>query len=129
MRHAPGATARVELRGGPETLVLDISNDVSNDLSGDVSNDSSDGIAARDGADRPTAVVAVPAGAGHGIVGMRERAELLDGELRVDSSVGFRVAVVLPLAAPPDAALAAPPDAPPDIAPEDARLLDDGPTP
>ncbi len=43
----------------------------------------------------------VPSGAGHGILGMRERAELVGGQLRAagPDGGGFRVTAVLPLLA------------------------------
>jgi len=92
VRHAPGATARVELRGAADALVVDVAND----------------FAAVDA----TGGHAVPVGAGHGILGMRERAELLNGELRVDmADGGFRITAVIPLEAP---------------AHDPAQLVDDG---
>ncbi|MEV4620819.1 histidine kinase [Asanoa sp. NPDC049573] len=50
---------------------------------------------------RGSVPAAVPSGGGHGITGMRERVEVLDGQLEVGpTSPGWRVRTVLPAAVP-----------------------------
>jgi signal transduction histidine kinase len=76
MRHAPGSAARVELGYAPSALVIKVRNDA---------------CAAQDGdADRE--------GAGHGLIGMRERAGMLGGQLEAGPTEdgGFLVTAVLP---------------------------------
>ncbi|MEV6637962.1 sensor histidine kinase [Actinoplanes sp. NPDC051470] len=72
-RHAPGRPVRLEARAEDEQLILVIRNE----------------------SDHPDAVVD---GEGHGLRGMRERAELLGGTLRTgpDGAGGFRVEATLP---------------------------------
>jgi signal transduction histidine kinase len=78
IRHAPAATVRVEVVGGAAQLHIR------------VENEPPPGTGHR---------MVEPAGPGHGLVGMRERAAMLDGELvahpRPDG--GFSVRAVLPL--------------------------------
>lgn len=79
MRHAPGSTVQVEVAYFPSSVVIKVRNDVS---------------------------LAVPAGngngaeppAGHGIIGMRERAAMLGGQLEAGPTDegGFLVTAVLP---------------------------------
>lgn len=76
MRHAPGSAARVELGYAPSALVIKVRNDA---------------CAAPDGdADQE--------GAGHGLIGMRERAGMLGGHLEAGPTDdgGFLVTAVLP---------------------------------
>ena len=76
MRHAPGSAVRVELAYAPSALVIKVRNDA----------------------------CAVPdrhadeEGAGHGLIGMRERAVMLGGHLEAgpDEDGGFLVSAVLP---------------------------------
>ena len=74
-RHAPGRPVRLEARADDERLLLVVRNEVD--------------------ADRPAPV---EDGQGHGLQGMRERAQLLGGTLRTgpDGAGGFRVEVSLP---------------------------------
>lgn len=79
LRHAPGASARVELAYVPVGLGLRVVNDAP---------------------ERP----ADPSpGAGQGLTGMRERAAVLGGELHAgpDESGGFEVSAFLPAPLPP----------------------------
>ena len=76
MRHAPGSAVRVELAYAPSALVIKVRNDA---------------CAAPDGhADEE--------GAGHGLIGMRERAVMLGGHLEAGPTEdgGFLVSAVLP---------------------------------
>ncbi|GIM96927.1 two-component sensor histidine kinase [Paractinoplanes toevensis] len=84
-RHAPGEPATVEIRGLPDRLELTVRNSLRRP--GD----------RRSSADLPLAALP-PAGGGHGILGMRERATLLDGTLTAEP-VGseFVVHAALPL--------------------------------
>ena len=80
VRHAPGATARVALTWSPAALDLVVVDD---------------GPGPATGPD--------PGVAGRGLVGIRERVALLDGDLDVGPAPegGFRVAARLPLGCPP----------------------------
>ncbi|MFD5184774.1 sensor histidine kinase [Streptomyces sp. NPDC058372] len=99
LRHAPGASARVELSYVPVGLGLRVVND-------------------------PPERPADPSpGAGHGLTGMRERAAVLGGELHAEPSDdgGFEVAAFLPAPLPsPDEAPPADPAAPAATAPTGA---------
>jgi signal transduction histidine kinase len=79
VRHASPARAHVSVRVGDGEVVLEI---------------------ADDGATWPAARETVPASAGHGTIGMRERAALYGGELtaRPRPEGGWRVAARLPYA-------------------------------
>ena len=72
LKHAPGATARVHLVCGAETIVVDVEDD---------------------GPD-----AAEPGPGGHGLIGMRERVKLFDGELVAGRRAGggFGVHATLP---------------------------------
>ena len=73
LRHAPGARADVRVDYGPEVVALEV----------------------RDAGNGPPA----PAPAGHGLIGMRERAEIFGGTLEAaPHDDGFRVRAVLPYA-------------------------------
>jgi signal transduction histidine kinase len=76
MRHAPGSTVLVELTYAPSALVIKVHNDA---------------YAAQDGAGDGDA-------AGHGLIGMRERAGMLGGHLEAGPTEdgGFLVTAVLP---------------------------------
>ncbi|WP_189230013.1 sensor histidine kinase [Streptomyces flaveolus] len=78
LRHAPGATARVRLTHLPAGLRVDVSNT------------------------RPTRAPAPSQGAGHGLLGMRERVAMLDGTLKAERlpDGGYRVAAFLPADGP-----------------------------
>ncbi|MFJ6017317.1 sensor histidine kinase [Streptomyces sp. NPDC092952] len=81
LRHAPGATARVELSYAPDALHLRVLNG-------------------------PGRRAAQPSpGAGHGILGMRERAAMLGGELSAGTTPdgGFEVTALLPVPTAPAA--------------------------
>ena len=82
MRHAPGARVQVQVAYRPDSLTLEIRND---------------GVASVLVASGTRA-----AGGGHGLVGMRERATMLDGSLDAGPTEdgGFRVAAVLPVRHP-----------------------------
>jgi signal transduction histidine kinase len=82
LRHAPAAPAAVEVRYEPERLRLRVRND-------------------RPPAPGPHPVAGT---AGHGIVGMRERAAMLGGTLSAGptSDGGYLVEAVLPLAGNPE---------------------------
>jgi signal transduction histidine kinase len=86
MRHAPGSRVQVQVAYRPDRLNLEIRND----------------------AVAPVLVAAggLPAGGGHGLVGMRERATMLGGSLDAGPTAdgGFRVAAVLPLDHPEEEA-------------------------
>ena len=75
MRHAPGSAVRVELFYAPHSLVIKVRNDIT-----------PDGLPGENGA------------AGHGIIGMRERAVMLGGHLEAGPTEegGFVVSAVLP---------------------------------
>jgi signal transduction histidine kinase len=83
MRHAPGSTVRVEVAYFPSSVVIKVRNELS--LAG---NGNGNGL-----------VVA----AGHGIIGMRERAAMLGGQLDAGPTDdgGFLVTAVLPDAKEP----------------------------
>ncbi|MFI9822320.1 sensor histidine kinase [Streptomyces sp. NPDC052013] len=74
LRHAPGATARVALAYEPHALRVEVTNT------------------------RPTREAPPSSGAGHGLLGMRERAGMLGGSLTAGPSAdgGYRVAALLP---------------------------------
>ncbi|MFI8090888.1 sensor histidine kinase [Streptomyces sp. NPDC086080] len=78
LRHAPGATARVVLAYAPRELRVEVVNT------------------------GPTREAAPSAGAGHGLLGMRERAVMLGGRLTAGpwSGRGYRVEAHLPVPAP-----------------------------
>ncbi|MET9697055.1 histidine kinase [Streptomyces sp. NPDC006529] len=81
LRHAPGSRVEVGLAYGPHSLHLCVANSA------------------------PTAPAAPSPGAGHGLLGMRERAGMLGGELAAGPRPGggYEVSVVLPLDPPSDA--------------------------
>jgi len=76
MRHAPGSQVSVRVAYLPDCLVLEVRNDGGQPAAG------------------PR-----PAGGGHGIVGMRERAAMLGGSLRAGpgGDGGFLVTAILPM--------------------------------
>ncbi len=76
MRHAPGSAARVELGYAPSALVIKVRNDACAAQAGDADQE----------------------GAGHGLIGMRERAGMLGGHLEAGPTDdgGFLVTAVLP---------------------------------
>ena len=76
MRHAPGSAARVELGYAPSALVIKVRNDACGAPDGDADQE----------------------GAGHGLIGMRERAGMLGGHLEAGPTDdgGFLVTAVLP---------------------------------
>jgi signal transduction histidine kinase len=76
MRHAPGSAARVELGYAPSALVIKVRNDACAAQNGDADQE----------------------GAGHGLIGMRERAGMLGGHLEAGPTDdgGFLVTAVLP---------------------------------
>jgi len=76
LRHAPGATARVTVRKGPDRLRVSVSDD------------------GRAGRTRPA-----PTSPGFGLVGLRERAAVFGGSLQAGSrdGGGFELQVALPL--------------------------------
>ncbi|MFG3257814.1 histidine kinase [Streptomyces sp. NPDC048172] len=78
VRHAPGATTRVSVTGGPDELTVLVVNGPSPEPEG-----------------QPLETT----GTGHGLVGMRERVRLVGGELDTGPlpDGGFRVAARLPL--------------------------------
>ncbi|WP_410540326.1 sensor histidine kinase [Streptomyces sp. KL2] len=106
LRHAPGASARVELGYVPVGLGLRI-----------VNGPPAEPVEGRVGAGR---------GAGHGVLGMRERTAMLGGELTAEETEdgGFAVEAFLPVE--PDAARDTAPDAGRNTAP-DAALRKDAP--
>jgi len=75
-RHAPGAAVDVELRYGPDALLLRV---------------------------RDNGPGGASAGSGHGLIGMRERAQAVGGELRAGPAAGggFLVEATLPAAGQP----------------------------
>ncbi|MGP7997122.1 MAG: sensor histidine kinase [Streptosporangiaceae bacterium] len=79
MRHAPGSAVRVDIAYFPSSVVIKVRNDLAT------------GAPAVNGNGSPT----VP---GHGIIGMRERAAMLGGQLEADATDedGFLVTAVLP---------------------------------
>ncbi|MEW1773250.1 sensor histidine kinase [Streptomyces sp. NPDC086777] len=78
LRHAPGATAHVEIEYIPYGLLLSVANS------------------------RPTRPAPPSPGAGHGLLGMRERAMMLGGTLTAGPSAdgGYRIFAELPATAP-----------------------------
>ncbi|MCD1570841.1 sensor histidine kinase [Agromyces mediolanus] len=85
LRHAPGAEAAVEVHGDGTRLLVEVVN-----------------TPAADSAGRDRAAAGRPDGdAGHGLLGMRERARLVGGTIETGptESGGFRVAAVLPVIA------------------------------
>ncbi|GAA1718656.1 histidine kinase [Streptomyces yatensis] len=92
LRHAPGSTARVEIAYVLGGLGLRIVNGP------------------------PTQLVRPSPGMGHGLLGMRERVAMLNGEMTagaVEEDGGYEVAVFIPAAAVPEADAAAPDTATP----------------
>jgi signal transduction histidine kinase len=81
LRHAPGADARVEIGYVPVGLGLRVVNGP------------------------PTGAVRPSPGAGHGLLGMRERVSMLDGELTAEATEdgGYEVVAFIPLAPVTDA--------------------------
>jgi signal transduction histidine kinase len=95
MRHAPGSHVHVHLAYRPDGLALEVRN------------------AAAPARVIPTSAIPAlvasgvrTAGGGHGIIGMRERAAMLGGTLDAGPAEdgGFRVAAVLPVGPPEEAA-------------------------
>ncbi|MES4881394.1 MULTISPECIES: sensor histidine kinase [unclassified Streptomyces] len=86
LRHAPGATARVHLTHLPIGLRVEVSNT------------------------RPKRAPAPSQGAGHGLLGMRERVAMLDGSLTAHAlpGGGYQVAAFLPVDAAEPAVAAEP---------------------
>ncbi|MER7779572.1 sensor histidine kinase [Streptomyces sp. NPDC096191] len=86
LRHAPGATARVHLTYLPIGLRVEVSNT------------------------RPKRAPAPSQGAGHGLLGMRERVAMLDGSLTAHAlpGGGYQVAAFLPVDAAEPAVAAEP---------------------
>ncbi|MER6036332.1 sensor histidine kinase [Streptomyces sp. NPDC001835] len=82
LRHAPGSTVRVEVAHGPDGLRLTVANS------------------------RPRRPVPPSPGAGHGLLGMRERAAMLGGHVTAGPAPdgGFAVAAFLPRDGAPSAA-------------------------
>ncbi|MFF4119644.1 sensor histidine kinase [Streptomyces sp. NPDC001714] len=78
LRHAPGATAHVEIEYIPYGLLLSVANS------------------------RPTRPAPPSPGAGHGLLGMRERAAMLGGSLTAGplANGGYRIFAELPATAP-----------------------------
>lgn len=78
LRHAPGSRVEVGIAYGPRELHLCIANSA------------------------PTRAVPPSPGAGHGLLGMRERAGMLGGELAAGPSPdgGYEVSAVLPMDPP-----------------------------
>jgi len=75
-RHAPGSTARVQVRATAAALQLTVTNDISS----------------------PAPALPLPPGRGHGIAGMTQRARLAGGALRAGpDGRQWRVEAVLPL--------------------------------
>ncbi|MFE5397464.1 sensor histidine kinase [Streptomyces sp. NPDC056568] len=98
LRHAPGATAQVHLTHLPNGLRVDVSNT------------------------RPKRDPSPSQGAGHGLMGMRERVAMLDGSLTAHPMPdgGYRVAAFLPVdvSGPTDRPTGRPTDPAPDPAPD-----------
>jgi signal transduction histidine kinase len=82
MRHAPGSNVQVHVAYHPDGVALDVRND------------------------QVLATSAALPGGGHGIIGMRERATMLGGNLDAGPTGdgGFHVAAVLPVSPPEEAA-------------------------
>ena len=82
LRHAPGSTVRVEVHHRPDGLHLEVANS------------------------RPREVVLPSPGAGHGLLGMRERATMLGGRVTAAATPqgGFTVEAFLPGGGPPSEA-------------------------
>jgi signal transduction histidine kinase len=93
VKHAGRASAHVEILFQPQSVELLVSDD---------------------GAARSESASRTAPGAGHGLVGMRERVALFGGELHAGPlpGRGFVVRAVLPSATPPDAGEPVPEDAP-----------------
>jgi signal transduction histidine kinase len=91
MRHAPGSHVELRLAYRPDALALEICNDAAL-RAVPVLVSSGDRSAA--------------GGGGHGLVGMRERTTMLGGSLAAGPTAdgGFRVAAVLPMSPPEEAA-------------------------
>jgi signal transduction histidine kinase len=90
MRHAPGSHVQVHLAYRPDALALEVRNDVGPQAVPVL-------VASGDGA---------AGGGGHGLVGMRERAAMLDGSLEAGPTAdgGFQVTAVLPVNSPEEEA-------------------------
>lgn len=101
MRHAPGSTVWVEVAYFPSSVVIKVRNDPSvADVAGNGKQARAVTEVTADGAspDSPDSAGTSPVTAGHGIIGMRERAAMLGGQLeagRTDEG-GFLVTAVLP---------------------------------
>jgi signal transduction histidine kinase len=107
MRHAPGSSVRVDIAYEPDLLRLRVCN---GPASSSPARSTAPGGTGRD--------QVVRAGGGHGLVGMRERAAMLGGELEAGPTAdgGFLVTAVLPLDA---ADVAVPPGRPEPVTPTD----------
>jgi signal transduction histidine kinase len=92
LRHTPAATATVSLARLPDALVIRVDNDGAGGTAGGRPDSGPDGRAGG-GSDE--------AGGGHGIAGMRERANAIGGELAAGPRPGggFRVSARLPVGA------------------------------
>jgi signal transduction histidine kinase len=99
MRHAPGSRVAVRVAYRGDSLELEVCNDAGR--GGEASTGSGASADGAEGADPGgvTADGAAVAGGGHGIIGMRERAAMLDGTLFAGPAEGggFRVSAVLPV--------------------------------
>ncbi|WP_411075601.1 sensor histidine kinase [Streptomyces sp. cmx-4-7] len=79
LKHAPGAATEVVVRYGPHHLEVDVTNEGGRSIPAHM-----------------------PAGTGHGLIGMRERAKLYGGRIDIgpcDDGGGFAVRLALPLTA------------------------------
>ncbi|WP_308249956.1 sensor histidine kinase [Sphaerisporangium fuscum] len=96
MRHAPGAAVRVSVAYGPEALTVRVVNTA------------------------PAGPVPPSKGAGHGLLGMRERTTMLGGDLATGGTPdgGYEVTAVLPAPAGPVQETGSAPQPPPDRAEE-----------
>jgi signal transduction histidine kinase len=95
MRHAPGSEVRVELAYFPSSLVLKVRNNGCLSAAAPPGKRSRPGAAAAPGSGQGDGA---GHGAGHGIIGMRERAAMLGGELAAGPTDDgdFLVTAVLP---------------------------------
>lgn len=99
VRHAPGSTASVFAELVDGAIVLCVENTPPSAASGLTAENGSEHTSAPVSA--PPAASAHPNGGGHGLIGMRERASMLEGGLHAGPTPqgGFRVLARLPIAA------------------------------
>lgn len=97
VRHSSSASARVRVERGADTVSVTVEDDGGNGNGND--NDNSNDINNSNGGDAGSPDPAPPVSPGNGLLGMRERAELLGGTFSAGPTFtgGWRVVAVFPL--------------------------------